>query len=426
MNYFQLLGPFLLVTFSISFLLIWRRFSDLRSTLYFGISYGSLALALALDWMREAFDPVIASYMTNIPYLSTVTFYAVGLFVFCNRPVPWRQLGAIVTLILASMVWFRHISPDLVGRTITMTFGVSGIMLFAVVSTFPYATNSLKKAIHWCLAMVSVLSLVRTILALRAEASTLTVETYTSSLVAWTLQLSMAMSALLVAVLLFAHYAITVMRKLTEENARNLRRVETEMSKFLSPAVVSDLMHADSVDLTVQKREITALLVDLRGFTAFSDAHGSDAASDRANQFFAIVSEEILARNGTIDKYLGDAVLAFWNAPLVQRNHIELAIDSAEAIQSRLAARSEPMDAVVMIETGPCNVGNFGTAQRMDYTAIGRAMNTVSRLEAEAKAHNIPILIGPYAAAQTGRAVKDVGQVAVAGIKGDLALFEPA
>ena len=425
MNYFQLLGPFLLATFSISFFVIWRRFSDLRSTLYFALSYGSLAVALTLDWSRDSFDPVVASYLTNIPYLSTVVFYAGGIFAFSNRPVPWRRLASLVLMILALMIWYRHISPSLIGRTITMTFGVSGIMLFAVVSNFPHTTAPLKKAILWCLALVSVLSLVRTIVALNAEANTLTVESYTSSMVAWTLQLSMAMSALAVAVLLFAHYAIDVMRRLTDQNARNLRRVEAQMSKFLSPAVVADLMHTDTVDLTVQNRTITALLVDLRGFTAFSDTHGPDAASAHVNQFFATVTEEIMARNGTIDKYLGDAVLAFWNAPLLQPDHTDLAIDAAKAIQARLAAQQDPMNAVAVIETGACNVGNFGTRQRMDYTAIGGAMNVVSRLEAEAKARDIPLVIGPQAAAQTQQATKEVARVNVAGIKKHLTLFSP-
>lgn len=425
MNYFQLLGPFLLAVFSVSFFVIWRRFSDLRSTLYFAVSYGSLAIALTLDWSRDSFDPVVASYLTNIPYLSTVVCYAAGVFAFSNRPVPWRRLAALVFAILALMIWYRHISPSLIGRTITMTFGVSGVMLFAVISTFPHTTALLKKTILWCLGLVSILSLVRTTLALRAEANTLTVETYTSSMVAWTLQLSMAMSALAVAVLLFAHYAIDVMRRLTDENARNLRRLEAQISKFLSPAVVADLMHTDTVDLTVQNRTITALLVDLRGFTTFSDTYGSDAASARVNQFFATVTEEIMARNGTIDKYLGDAVLAFWNAPLLQPDHADLAIDAAKAIQVRLAAQQNPMSAVAIIETGECSVGNFGTRQRMDYTAIGGAMNIVSRLEFEAKARGIPLLIGPHAAAQTQHATNKVARVNVAGIKKHLALFSP-
>lgn len=425
MNYFQLLGPFLLATFAISFFVIWRRFSDLHSTLYFAFSYGSLAIALILDWMRGSFDPVVASYLTNIPYLSTVVFYAAGLFILSDRPVPWLKLTALIAVILVSMIWFRHINPNLIGRTITMTFGVSGIMLFAVALTFAHTTDPLKKAILWCLALASILSLVRTILALYAEASTLTTETYTSSMVAWTLQLSMAMSALAVAVLLFAHYALTVMRKLTEENLRNLRRVEAQMSKFLSPTVVANLMKTDTVDLSVQKRTITVLLVDLRGFTAFSETHGSDAASVRANKFFSIVTEEILARNGTIDKYLGDAVLAFWNAPLLQNDQTDLAIDAAKAVQTRLANQQDLMEAVAIIERGDCNVGNFGTPQRMDYTAIGGAMNTVSRLEGEAKERNIPTLIGPQAAAQTRHATHQVALVHVAGLKDDLALFSP-
>lgn len=425
MNYFQLLGPFLLAVFSISFFVIWRRFSDLRSTLYFALSYGSLAIALTLDWSRDSFDPVVASYLTNIPYLSTVVFYAAGIFAFSNRPVPWHRLATLVLVILVLMIWYRHISPNLIGRTITMNFGVCGIMLFAVASTYPHTTALLKKTILLCLALVSVLSLVRTILALKAEANTLTVETYTSSMVAWTLQLSMAMSALAVAVLLFAHYAIDVMRRLTDQNARNLRRIEAQMSKFLSPAVVADLMNTGTADLTVQKRTITALLVDLRGFTTFSDTYGSDAASARVNQFFATVTEEIMARNGTIDKYLGDAVLAFWNAPLLQPDHADLAIDAAIAIQVRLAAQQHPMNAVAVIETGECSVGNFGTRQRMDYTAIGGAMNIISRLETEAKARDIPLLIGPHAAARTQHATNEVAQVNLAGIKKHVALFSP-
>lgn len=425
MNYFQLLGPFLLVTFSISFFIIWRKFSVLRSTLYFALSYGSLALALTLDWSRDNFDPVLASYLTNIPYVMAVVFYAVGVFNFSNQPVPWRWLAAFVALIFVSMMWFRHICPNLIGRTITMTFGVSGIMLFTVVLTLPHTTTRLKKAILWSLALVSVLSLVRTVLALSAESDTLTQETYTSSIVAWTLQLSMAMSALAVALLLFAHYAVVVMRRLADENARHLRRVEVQMSKFLSPTIVSDLMQSDTVDLSVQTRMITALLVDLRGFTAFSDMHGSDAASQRANQFFAIVTEEILARNGTIDKYLGDAVLAFWNAPQTQSDHTDLAIDAAQAIQCRLTSQDNPIEAVAMIEAGECSVGNFGTHQRMDYTAIGGAMNIVSRLEAEAKARNINVLLGPQAAARTHHAITKIGLADIAGLAGKIEIFCP-
>lgn len=426
MNYFQLLGPFLLATFSISFFVIWRRFPDLRSTLYFGLSYGSLAIALTLDWMRGAFDPVMASYLTNIPYVATVVFYAAGIFLFSNRPVPWRTLSVLVLMIFGLMIWYRHIEPNLIGRTITMTFGVSGIMLFAVIRCIPHTDAALKRAILYCLGLVSILSVVRTILALRAEASTLTVETYTSSMVAWTLQLSMAMSALAVAVLLFAHYAFVVMRRLAEANARNLRRVERQMSKFLAPAVVADLMAADSVDLSIQNRVITVLFVDLRGFTSFADRHGPEAASERVNRFFEIVTSEVMAREGTIDKYLGDAVLAFWNAPLVQADHTDRAIEAGQAIQKRLATGDDPMATVAIVETGECSVGNFGTRQRMDYTAIGGAMNMVSRLEAEAKARDLPLLIGPGAAARARHATREVAKVEIAGIDEPLTIFGAA
>lgn len=140
-----MLGPFLLATFATSFLLVWRRFPHLHSAKYFALSYGSLSLALTLDWTREVFDPVVASYLTNIPYLSAVAFYAAGVFAFSNRAVPWRALAGLLLIIIIAMVWFRHISPSLVWRTVTMTFGVSVIMLFGVISNFPHTKTKLKR-----------------------------------------------------------------------------------------------------------------------------------------------------------------------------------------------------------------------------------------------------------------------------------------
>lgn len=258
-----------------------------------------------------------------------------------------------------------------------------------------------------------------------AEADSLTVANYTTSIVAWTLQLSMAMSALAVAILLFAHYGIVVMRILTEERVRQRQHVEAQFAKFLSPAVVANLLQSDNVDLTVEKRVITAFLVDLRGFTTFSDEHGSEAATERVNRFFEIVSEEILRRDGTIDKYLGDAVLAFWNAPLSQDNHADLAIETGLAIQARLTANPYPMEAVVTIESGECSVGNFGTSKRLDYTAVGGAMNLVARLESEAKARSTQILAGPGTAQYTTYSRQEIDQILISGMKGKKGLFVP-
>ncbi|MBL4811012.1 MAG: adenylate/guanylate cyclase domain-containing protein [Rhodobacteraceae bacterium] len=417
MTYFQLLGPFLLATFAISFLVVGRKFPRLHSAFYFAFCYASLALALTLDWTRDSFDPVLATYLTNIPYLTTAIFFAAGLFAINNRAVPWRKFAGFALGILVLMIWFRHIRPDLIWRTIIMTFGVSGIMLFGTIANLRDAKSQMVKAILWALAIYSLLSLGRTILALMVEADTLTVANYTNSIVAWTLQLSTAMSALAAAVLLFAHYGILIMRHLTDQAVQQ-QAIENQDAKYLSPSVKTD-------KLPVEKRPITALLVDLRGFTSYSDEHGSDAASKRANAFYALVTDEILKRNGTIDKYLGDAVLAFWNAPNVQENHADLAIETGLAIQVRLKAQPDLMEAVVTIESGECSVGNFGTEQRLDYTAIGGAMNIVARLEQVAKNRSIPILTGPGTAQIASHPVKEIAQISVAGIKNRIGIFVP-
>lgn len=426
MNYFQLLGPFLLATFSVCFFLIWRRFPDLRSALFFALSHVCLTLALTFEALRGTFGPNLTTYSTNIPYLVAAIFYAAGICALCGREAPWRRSTALALVTIAAVAWFRHIDEDVVARTLVIHFGLAAIIGLALALSLRQKVERLKRVILWCLVAAAGLSLARVLLTLRSQGDTLSNENYASSLVAWTIQLSVAMGSLVIAVLIFAHYGLTVIRRLAEENARNLDHVRKQMSKFLSPAVVADLLENDNADLTVQPREITALMVDLRGFTAFSEAHGADAASRRANAFFSIVSEEILARDGTIDKYLGDAVLAFWNAPIAQPDHCDRAVATASAIQTRLAALAEPMEAVAMIETGRCNVGNFGTAQRMDYTAIGGAMNTVSRLEAQAKRLGVPVLIGPQAARCTGAQLDAVGQVALAGLKDDLPVFRPA
>ncbi|WP_178346852.1 adenylate/guanylate cyclase domain-containing protein [Marivita hallyeonensis] len=416
MTYFQLLGPFLLATFSISFLLVQRRFPHLRSAIYFAASYASLACALTLDWLRVSFDPVVATYLTNIPYLSTAVFFAAGLFQVNDRDVPWRSITGAGLAVFLGVLWFRHVQPDLIMRTVVMTFGVSAILLYAVFRVLPHAPAGLKRAILWALALSAVLAIVRTVLTLMAEAETLSEQTYATSAVSWTLQLTTAMSALAVAVLLFAHYGLQVMRMLTDDGVRRVRQVEEQFSKFLSPSVVETLMASEGRDLAVQTRTISVLLVDLRGFTTYAQVHGSDAASAHVNRFLAVATEEIMNRNGTIDKYLGDAVLAFWNAPLLQEDHADLAIDTALAIQTRLRQLAEPMEAVAIVESGECSVGNHGTDQRMDYTAVGGAMNVVSRLEKVAKTRSVDVLVGPQAAELAQRDLQPIGDIVLPGI----------
>ncbi|QBK31526.1 CHASE2 domain-containing protein [Roseitalea porphyridii] len=210
--------------------------------------------------------------------------------------------------------------------------------------------------------------------------------------------------------------------------------LQEQFGQFLSPQIVKRLAETDTrAALAVEDRPITAMIVDIRGFTALGEALPAERTVELVNHFFAIANAEIFARDGTIDKYMGDAVLAFWNAPLARPDHADTALDAAQAIIARvarengtLAARGLPeIDVVAAVETGVCSVGNMGTAERIDFTAIGPAVNMVARLEQQTKALGVPVLVGPACAAALKRPVRKVGRVALRGFAGETDVFTP-
>jgi adenylate cyclase len=215
---------------------------------------------------------------------------------------------------------------------------------------------------------------------------------------------------------------------------RRRRLLQKQFSQFLSPEIVGRLAETDAAAaLRVEDRELTAMLVDVRGFTAMSGSLDADKTVTVVNHFLDIATREIFARGGTIDKYMGDAVLAFWNAPLEVPDHADRAIECAQAILTGVAAANPqlaaqglpPLTVVAAIESGVCSVGNMGTAKRIDYTAIGTAINMVSRLEQETKAMGEPMLIGPGAAAMATLALTPLGMVGLRGVDGQSAVFKP-
>lgn len=210
--------------------------------------------------------------------------------------------------------------------------------------------------------------------------------------------------------------------------------LQEQFGQFLSPQIVQRLAETDTrAALAVEDRPITAMVVDIRGFTALSQTLPAERTVELLNHFLRIANTEIFARNGTIDKYMGDAVLAFWNAPVAQPDHPDLALDAALAILQRiarenavLAARGLPgIEAVAAVETGVCSVGNMGTADRIDFTAIGPAVNMVARLEGQTKALGVPVLVGPSCAAALKRPVEPAGRVALRGFSGETDVFTP-
>ncbi|CAH2399948.1 CHASE2 domain-containing protein [Mesorhizobium ventifaucium] len=205
-----------------------------------------------------------------------------------------------------------------------------------------------------------------------------------------------------------------------------------QFSQFLSPSVVQRLANSDTeAILSGEKREITILLSDIRGFTAMSEQLDAQEIGKVVNQFLGLATDEILKRDGTIDKFMGDAVLAFWNAPLDQPDHRERALEAGLALIERVkrenaaftARGHPPIEIGVAIETGICSVGNFGSERRFDYTAIGSPVNRAARLESTTKKLSIPLVLGPGFAQGASMPVVQAGVFELQGFKGEVPVF---
>jgi adenylate cyclase len=161
------------------------------------------------------------------------------------------------------------------------------------------------------------------------------------------------------------------------------------------------LENPDALKLGGQKREMTVLFSDLRGFTSLSESLPPDELVEILNAYLARMTQIVFDNGGVLDKYIGDAVMAFWNAPFDQPDHAEQAIRTAIAMRDELERmngegvfpRGIELKMGIGINTGEMVVGNFGGEARFDYTVIGDAVNLASRIESATKEYNVQILI---------------------------------
>ena len=175
--------------------------------------------------------------------------------------------------------------------------------------------------------------------------------------------------------------------------AQEKRKVTATFGRYVDPAILKDLLEHDAAnDLGGKMFEIAVLFVDIRGFTTMSEALDPPTIVEILNRYLTLTTECIMRHQGTLDKFVGDCTMAFWNAPLPQEDAVYLAccaamdmVEGSKALGEELQQKyGRTVSFGVGVHVGPAVVGNIGAPQRMDYTAIGDTVNTSARLEANA------------------------------------------
>jgi adenylate cyclase len=220
------------------------------------------------------------------------------------------------------------------------------------------------------------------------------------------------------------------------DELRRKLEIRRAFSLYVAPEVVAEMAtHPERLSLGGSRRELTLLFTDLAGFTSMSEGMAPEDVAAVINQYLTRMSAVVLAHGGTIDKFIGDAVMAFWGAPLEDRSHALHATQAAIAMQAEMARWRAELEAHgrpgvhmrVGVHTGVVVVGNMGSKDRLAYTAIGDAVNLAARLEPLNRFYGTEILLSGETATQVGGqvALREVDRVRVKGKQEAVAIYTP-
>ncbi len=232
----------------------------------------------------------------------------------------------------------------------------------------------------------------------------------------------------------WAYYWLGALLAYLEEKAKGAQAVAL-FGRFLDARVVKDLVEHGEINPAQQAeaREITVLFSDIRGFTALSESHSPEFIVNLLNRYFTRQVEVVFRHGGTLDKFIGDAIMAFWGAPVNDPDHARHAVEAAlemsqvlEDFRHELAGLEDKFDVGIGIHSGPAVVGFIGSQARLDYTAIGDTVNLSSRIEGLTKGV-ARVLVSDATRAACGDAFTfiDHGSYSVKGRAQPVVLFEP-
>ncbi len=213
------------------------------------------------------------------------------------------------------------------------------------------------------------------------------------------------------------------------------RQIKAAMGAYLPEKVMQRVLeHPDQLKLGGNNRELSVLFCDIRGFTKYCDGREPEAVVGVLNEYMEVMSNVIFKYEGTIDKYIGDCIMAFWNAPEDQPDHAQRAVCCAMEMRYALAnyktqragIDTEIFECGIGIHTGPALVGNVGSTRRLSYTAIGATVNMAARLESLTKQFTSRIIISEFTRLQIDESqftLTDLGEVSVPGFAKKIKLW---
>lgn len=226
-------------------------------------------------------------------------------------------------------------------------------------------------------------------------------------------------------------YITSIINRYIEEYFEK-KRVKNLFGKYVAPEVVDEILNKKDIVLGGEKREISVLFVDIRGFTPLSEKASPEEVVGILNEYLTLTSQSILKERGTLDKFIGDATMAIFNAPLDMEDHEYHAVKAAWHMKQgaeELGKRIEEKYGKVVkfgigVNRGPAVVGNIGSENRMDYTAIGDTVNTAARLESNAKAGQILVSKEVFEKIEKRVKVKEAFKLKVKGKEEELDVYE--
>jgi len=234
-------------------------------------------------------------------------------------------------------------------------------------------------------------------------------------------------------VFVLTYTLVVAWRYLTERKEK--QQIKNAFSRYVSPDVINEILaDPDKLGLGGQEREITLLFSDIRGFTSISEKLSPEQLVKLMNKYLTAMTDLIMESGGVVDKYIGDAIMAFWGAPLEEPDHpakaCQVALDMIKKLeQERQEWQKEfgvEIKIGVGINTGPVIIGNIGSSKRFDYTAMGDTVNLASRLEGLNKEYGTEIIISQF----THEKVKDkfkfryIDKVAVKGKEEKVGIYQ--